>query len=637
MCGICGIFDAGSMDPVLRCLIQRMNDTLRHRGPDDEGVFVGPGIGLGHRRLSIIDVVGGHQPIANEDGTVRVLLNGEIYNYPELRSELLSKGHVFTTHSDTESIVHLYEEVGEEVFSRLRGMFAVALWDSRQRRLLLARDRVGKKPLFYSNQDGRALFGSELKALLATEELPKQLDGEALCDYFSLGYVPAPKTIYRAIRKVLPGHYLVFSQSGVRDACYWDLSFAQLEEHTEEHWCEVLREGLHEATRIRLMSEVPLGAFLSGGVDSSAVVAMMARDSSTPVTTCSIGFKDQGFDERVYARTVAKLFRTNHFEQVVEPNALEIMDTLTWHYDEPFADSSAVPTYYVSKIARQYVTVALGGDGGDESFAGYRRYTFDRFENRVRQLLPAAVRGPVFGTLGRWYPALAWAPRFVRGKATFQSLARSPIQGYFNSISVFRPDEKARLLHPDFAHSLNGYDSTDVLRHYYDRADTDDPLSRIQYVDIKTYLADDILAKVDRASMAVSLEVRAPLLDHKLMELTARMPSTLKLRGSKSKYILKRALEPLLPHDVLYRKKQGFSIPLARWFRQEVRELARERIFSGNDGILNQTYLRTIWDEHQKGIDDRSAHLWAVLMFRSWQHMFSGSGSEIGREQGQPV
>jgi asparagine synthase (glutamine-hydrolysing) len=532
MCGICGIFEFERREEISPELVRRMTDTIIHRGPDDEGVFVGPGIGLGFRRLSIIDVAGGHQPISNEDGKIWVMLNGEIYNYPELRQELLNRGHKFTTRSDTESIVHLYEEYGEDCFRRLRGMFAIAIWDSRERKLLLARDRVGKKPLFYSADQKRLLFGSELKCLLAADTSIRTINPQALSDYFSYGYVPAPKTIYRDVRKLQPGHFLAASAAGVREVPYWDLSFANVENRSEAEWCELLRHSLCEATRVRLMSDVPLGAFLSGGVDSSSVVAMMSHLMKRAVTTCSIGFEDKKYDEAIFAREIAQQFHTDHHEQIVHPEAVDILKKLVWHYDEPFADSSAIPTYYVSRVARQYVTVALGGDGGDESLAGYRRYYFDQFENRMRRLVPPAVRSSVFGPLGRAYPPLAWAPRMFRAKATFQSLSRSPLEGYFNSISIFRPDEKPRFLSKDFQATLAGYDSIEVLQHHYDRAGTDDPLSRIQYVDIKTYLPDDILAKVDRASMAVSLEVRAPMLDHHFLELTAKIPSSLKLRGN---------------------------------------------------------------------------------------------------------
>jgi asparagine synthase (glutamine-hydrolysing) len=623
MCGITGIFEFQRKEEISRDLVHRMNETIVHRGPDDEGIYVGPGIGLGFRRLSIIDLAGGHQPISNEDGRIWVMLNGEIYNYPELRKDLESRGHRFSTRSDTETIVHLYEEYGEQCFSRLRGMFAVVLWDSRKEKVLLARDRVGKKPLFYFADNRRILFGSELKAILAADSLPRVLDHQALSDYFSLGYIPAPKTIYRAVRKVLPGHYLEASASGIRETSYWELSFGNVENRSEEEWCELLRHELCEATRVRLMSDVPLGAFLSGGLDSSSVVAIMSHLMKRPVTTCSIGFEEQEYNEANFARQVAQQFHTDHHEEIIRPNALEILNKLVWHYDEPFADSSAIPTYYVSRAARRHVTVALGGDGGDESFAGYRRYVFDQWENRLRRFVPQLLRGAVFGPLGQWYPALAWAPRIFRAKATLQSLSRSPLEGYFNSISIFRPQEKTRLFTGDFHRTLAGYDSIDVLRYHYDRAGTDDLLSRIQYVDIKTYLPDDILVKVDRASMAVSLEVRAPLVDHRLIERAAAIPSPLKLNGRTGKLIFKKMMSSTLSDDILHRSKQGFAVPLDRWFRAELRDMAHDAIFfSADDGLLDRRFLKKIWDQHQQRRCDRSAHLWTVLMFQKWKETF---------------
>jgi asparagine synthase (glutamine-hydrolysing) len=622
MCGICGIFEFDRREPISQNVIHRMTETIIHRGPDDEGIYTGEGVGFGFRRLSIIDLTGGHQPLSNEDGSIWVMLNGEIYNYLELRHDLLARGHRFATNSDTEAIVHLYEEYGENCIAKLRGMFAIALWDSRRRQLLLARDRVGKKPLFYAADKNRIIFGSELKALLAADGLSRETDPEALSDYFSFGYIPAPKTIYRSVRKVMPGHYVVASANQFRQVSYWDLSFAQVEERSEEEWCERLRHSLCEATRLRLMSDVPLGAFLSGGVDSSAIVGTMSRLMKRPVTTCSIGFEEQEYNEADYAREVAQHFHSEHHEQTVHPKALEIIEKLVWHYDEPFADSSAVPTYYVSSVARQHVTVALGGDGGDENFAGYRRYLFDQMENRMRRVVPAGIRSGVFGPLGKIYPPLAWAPRVFRAKATLQSLSRSPLEGYFNSVSIFRPGEKPGLFSPEFKRKLGGYESIGVFQDHYDRADTDDPLSRIQYVDIKTYLTDDILAKVDRASMAVSLEVRAPLLDHHLMEEAARIPSSLKLRGRTGKYIFKKAMEPMLPQGILDRKKQGFAVPLDRWFRQDLRDMAYETLFGSDDGILDTAFLKKVWNQHQKGTYDRSAHLWAVLMYRKWKEAF---------------
>jgi asparagine synthase (glutamine-hydrolysing) len=638
MCGICGVFEFDQERVVAQAEVHAMNQALRHRGPDDDGILVGRGIGLGHRRLSIIDVAGGHQPLSNEDGSIWVLLNGEIYNYPELRQELLARGHVFSTRSDTEAIVHLYEDYGEECFARLRGMFAIALWDSKNRKLLLARDRAGEKPLFYYQDKRRLLFGSELKAILEGPGISVSMDDEALFDYFSFGYVPNPKSIYREIRKVVPGHYVTVTQNGVRDSCYWDISFQPDERRTATEWQQQLRQQLCESTRIQLMSDVPLGAFLSGGVDSSTVVAMMRQAQDTgAVTTCSIGFEEDEYNEAPFARRIARQFKTDHHERTIHPQALEIVDKLAWHYDEPFADSSAIPTYYVSKIAREKVTVALGGDGSDEQFAGYRRYYFDQYENQLRKFVPPLVRQAVFAPLGRLYPALAWAPRVFRGKATFQSLARSPLEGYFNSVTIFRGDEKPRLFTGDFLKQLNGYDSISVFRKHYESAGTDDLLARIQYVDIKTYLPDDILTKVDRASMAVSLEVRAPFLDHHLMQLAASIPSSLKLQGRNGKFILKQAMAGILPDDVLHRRKQGFAVPLNRWFRKELKEMAYEEIVNAHDGILDGRMLKKIWDQHQAGRYDRSAHLWTVLMYRKWKQAFQRSGTLTRGQKGQLV
>jgi asparagine synthase (glutamine-hydrolysing) len=622
MCGIAGIYNYKTLEAVSSRLLKAMNDTLVHRGPDDEGFYFSDEIGLAHRRLSIIDVAAGHQPMTNEDDTVWVIFNGEIYNFPELHEALEAKGHQFKTHSDTEVIVHLYEERGEECFRELRGMFAIAIWDKRERKLVLGRDRVGKKPLYYYHDGSKIVFASEIKAILQVPRVSRDLDLQALSDYFSFLYVPAPKSIFKSIRKILPGHYLTVSSQGLRETQYWDLSFGEIDELTEKQWADKLFDGLQEAVRVRLMSEVPLGAFLSGGVDSSSVVAMIQNATEGPVITTSIGFDEKYFDELPYARSVASRFATTHYEQVVRPDAMAVLEKLAWHYDEPFADSSAVPTYYVSKVARKHVTVALSGDGGDENFAGYRRYYFDQRENWIRSWLPSGVRQPVFGALASVYPKADWAPQIFRGKATFQNLARCPVEAYFRSVTACQPELKRGLLNGDVQRQLGSYDSLDVLREYYEKADTDDLLSRVQYVDIKTYLTDDILAKVDRASMAVSLEVRAPILDHKFMELAARIPSSLKLRGMQGKYIFKKALERCLPASVLYRKKMGFAVPLAQWFRGELKDLAYETIYREHDDFLNASTVQRIWDEHQKGFRDRSTELWAIFMFRLWQRKF---------------
>jgi asparagine synthase (glutamine-hydrolysing) len=618
MCGICGIFEPGRDTAIEHAVLKKMADSIRHRGPDDEGFYSSGEIGLAHRRLSIIDIAGGHQPLANEDGTVWIVFNGEIYNFEELNRRYLSSGHTFQTRSDTETIVHLYEELGEACFAELRGMFALALWDARRRRLLLARDPIGKKPLYYLWDGRRLVFGSEIKAVLAAGGASPEMDLEALSDYFSYQYIPAPKTIYRSIRKLRPAHYLVAEGSNLREIPYWDLRFNETRQLPEGEWCEHFLEEYRSAVKMRLVSEVPLGAFLSGGVDSSSVVALM-NDFQPPVTTCSIGFTEESYDEAGQAREFARTLSTNHFEQIVKPNALDLLPKLAWHYDEPFGDSSAVPTYYVSQVVRQHVTVALSGDGGDENFAGYRRYKLDSYENQVRSYLPLPLRRAMFGPLGQLYPKMDWAPRVFRAKSTFQSLARSPLEGYFHGISFCPPELKALLLGPEVRRGLNGYDSMDVLRAHYDKANTPDLLSRIQYVDIKTYLTDCILAKVDRASMANSLEVRCPLLDHKLMELIATMPSNIKLHKGQGKYIFKKALAQVLPSSILNRPKQGFSMPIAEWFRTDLKEFAYDSMIRRQDGFLDSGFLNRCWKQHQRRQRDWSALLWCVLMFRTWQ------------------
>jgi asparagine synthase (glutamine-hydrolysing) len=621
MCGICGIFETGEESIVRRSTLKAMADTLHHRGPDDEGFYCCGGIGLGFRRLAIIDLAGGHQPLSNEDETVWIAFNGEIYNFEELNRRFLSNGHSFRTRSDTETIVHLYEELGEECFAQLRGMFGLALWDGRRKRLLLARDRIGKKPLYYSWDGRRLVFASEIKALWKAGGISTEMDLEALSDYFSYQYIPAPKTIYRSVRKLRPAHYLVVDASGIREVPYWDISFNQTRELSEGEWCEAFLAEYRTAVKSRLISDVPLGAFLSGGVDSSSVVALM-NEVQSPVTTCSIGFAEERYNEADAARRFAQTLGAKHHEETVRPRAIDLIPKLAWHYDEPFADSSAVPTYYVSQVARRHVTVALSGDGGDENFAGYRRYKLTLGEDRVRSMFPEPLRRSFFGPLGELYPKMDWAPRVFRAKNTLQSLARSPIDGYFHGISICPPALKKRLLGPDVQRRLNGYDSADVMRYHYDRARTPDPLSRIQYVDMKTYLVDDILVKVDRASMANSLEVRCPLLDHKLMELIAEIPSRLKLHQGQGKYIFKKSLRPVLPHDVLTRAKKGFAVPVAEWFRGELKQFAHETLFQRSDDVLNGSFLMQCWNQHQRKQRDWSALLWTVLMFKTWQEAY---------------
>jgi asparagine synthase (glutamine-hydrolysing) len=662
MCGIAGVYRRDGA-PVDRDTLVRMTRTLVHRGPDEEGYYCnadgpesrgagapfrsaasgaardvrGPHahVGLGHRRLSIIDLSSGQQPLCNEDGTVWITYNGEVYNFQGLKQELESLGHRFRTRSDTETIVHAYEEWGPRCVERLRGMFAFAIWDQRNQQLFLARDRLGKKPLYYALEDDRLVFGSEIKAILEAGGVARDLDLTALSDYLSLLYVPAPKTIFRAVRKLPAGHIAVARASSFEVSPYWDLAFCPVRADDETRVMDELLGLLDEATRMRMISEVPLGAFLSGGVDSSAVVGLMARGSTSPVITNSISFGVSGYDESPYARRVAELFRTDHHEYRVTPEAIPVVEQLAWNYDEPFADSSAVPTYYVSRTARERVTVALSGDGGDENFAGYRRYYFDMRENLVRGLLPAWISAPLFGGLGRLYPKADYLPQVFRGKAFISNIAREPAEAYFFSVSSFHDELKARLLAPDVLAELRGYRTSDLFRELYRRAPAEDHLSRIQYLDVKTYLCDDILTKVDRASMAVSLEVRCPILDHVFMEYVAQLPWRSKLVGTTGKHIFKKALGRLLPDEILHRRKMGFGVPILEWLRHELVDYAARHCLDGPATArwFRRAELEKIWAEHQRGLRNWATELWVILMLNLWFEKFgAASEARVGTE-----
>ncbi|MGH7161875.1 MAG: asparagine synthase (glutamine-hydrolyzing) [Planctomycetota bacterium] len=644
MCGIAGLFRLDGA-PVAPETLLAMARVLAHRGPDEEGYFVnrdrvaewpdgaplrhlpagGAGhVGLGHRRLSIIDLKSGQQPLSNEDGTVWISFNGEIYNFQELQGELEARGHRFRTRSDTETIVHAYEEWGEGSVARLRGMFAFAIWDEKAQRMLLARDRLGKKPLYYAHDGRRFLFGSEIKAILRFPGVSREVDVAALSDYLSLLYVPAPRSIFAQVRKLPAAHYAVVKREGMRIAPYWDLPFAPVARRPAEAEEARLLEILSEATRMRMISEVPLGAFLSGGVDSSAVVAFMAEHSPRPVLTSSISFSVAAYDESRYARRVADLFRTDHRVHTVTPEAIPIVEKLAWHYDEPFADSSAVPTYYVSRTAREHVTVALSGDGGDENFAGYRRYAFDRRENLVRNLVPRPLRRLVFGGIGKLYPKADWLPQVFRGKTFLSNVARDPVEAYFFTMSAFKEEQKAALLLPEVARLIAGHRTSDLFRDHYGRAQAEDHLSRIQYLDVKTYLCDDILTKVDRASMAVSLEVRCPILDHVLMEYVATIPSERKLKGGDKKRVLRSALRSRLPAEILDRPKMGFGVPILEWLRGDLSDYARELVLDGEGtrAYLQRPFLDRMWRQHQSGARNFATELWTVMMFNLWHRRF---------------
>ncbi|CCQ72973.1 XrtA/PEP-CTERM system amidotransferase [Magnetospira sp. QH-2] len=624
MCGIVGIYHDSSARPIDEALLSHMNDTQFHRGPDEGGLFVAPGIGLGHRRLSILDLSGGRQPLYNEDDSVVVVYNGEIYNFQELFDELKALGHQFRTHCDTEAIVHAWEEWGEDCVHRFRGMFVFAIWDSNKDTLFLARDRLGIKPLYYAPlADGTLVFGSELKSVLPYPGVPRDLDPAAVEEYFSYGYVPDPRSIFKGVYKLESGHTLTYRRGmpTPQPRQYWDVRFDADVPKDPREIQEQLIERLREAVKIRMIAEVPLGAFLSGGVDSSAVVAMMAESSEKPVDTCSMSFAHKDYDESAYAQMVAERYHTNHRVQQVDPDSFDLIDQLATFYDEPFADSSAMPTYRVCKLAREKVTVALSGDGGDEVYAGYRRYPFHSYEEMVRGKLPQGIRKPLFGMLGATYPKLDWAPKFLRAKSTFQSIARDADEGFFHSVSVMPDHLRRRLYSERMTNDLQGYHAVEVLRRHMKAAPTDHPLSKVQYADMKTWLPGDILPKVDRTSMAVSLEVRVPVLDHKFVEWSCGLPPDMKLNGREGKYIFKKALEPHLPDDILYRKKMGFSVPLAAWFRGPLKDRVRDVVTGdllGDCGLFDQKYLKTLVDQHQAGLRDHSAPLWTIVMFESF-------------------
>jgi asparagine synthase (glutamine-hydrolysing) len=625
MCGIAGIIDLRGGRDIDPALLSKMNEAQHHRGPDEGGIHVEPGVGLAHRRLSIIDLSSGQQPLFNEDGSVVVVYNGEIYNFQDLTKELIEKGHVFKTHCDTEVIVHAWEQWGESCVNKFRGMFAFALWDRNKQTLFLARDRLGIKPLYYAHlENGEFLFASELKALMLHPGLSRNIDSYAIEDYLTFGYVPEPRTIFKQANKLPPAHTLSLK---IREPMsepkeYWDISFEPVHFQSEDDIKHELIDRLKESVRIRLVSEVPLGAFLSGGVDSSAIVALMAQlMGKDPVNTCSIGFGDPKFNETEFADIVAKQYHTNHFMENVDPEDFDLLDELATLYDEPFADSSAIPTYRVCQLAKKRVTVTLSGDGGDECFAGYRRHRWHMNEERIRQWLPQGLRGPLFRMLGRIYPKMDRAPRIFRAKSTFQALARDSVAAYLHSVSVLYDDIRQPLYSKGFRRELQQYNSIEVFKRHISRAQTKHPLSMIQYLDFKTYLPGDILTKVDRASMAHALEVRVPILDHKFVEWVSGIPPQLSLKGQEGKYIFKRALEPYVPKDVMYRPKMGFAVPISRWFRGPLRDRVRKAVLGdvlAGTGIFDQNFLKKMVDEHQSGVREHSAALWSLLMFEAF-------------------
>jgi len=625
MCGIVGIFDLSGSSEIDREQLSKMNETQFHRGPDEGGLHTEPGVGLGHRRLSIIDLSSGQQPLFNEDNSVVVVYNGEIYNFKKLMAELKKRGHIFRTHCDTEVIVHAWEEWGDECVNHFRGMFAFAIWDRKKQTLFIARDRLGIKPLFYAElENGLFIFGSELKSLLSHPGLKKRIDPCAVEDYFAFGYIPEPRSIYCGVKKLPPAHSLTLRRGNPVKAPveFWDVPYKEVQVGDEEDIQHELIERLREAVDVRLVSEVPLGAFLSGGVDSSAIVALMAQlNTDAPVNTCSIGFGDPKYNETEFARIVSDRYKTNHYEEYVKSEDFDLIDTLAGMYDEPYADSSAIPTYRVCELARKRVTVVLSGDGGDENFAGYRRHRWHMNEEMIRGRVPHFIRGPLFGFLGRNYPKLDRAPKIFRAKSTFQALARDSVAAYMHSMSIVYDDLRTPLFSASFKKDLAGYHAEEVFRYHLNRAPTDHPLSLIQYLDTKTYLPGDILTKVDRASMAHALEVRVPILDHEFVEWVSGLSPDIKLKGREGKYIFKKALEPHVSDDILYRPKMGFAVPLASWFRGPLRERLRQSLTSKRleeTGIFDMAFIKKMLNDHLDGKREHSAALWSLLMFEAF-------------------
>jgi asparagine synthase (glutamine-hydrolysing) len=625
MCGIAGFidyWDRNAGERVQRgCLLKDMCDVITHRGPDDDGFFLKDGVALGMRRLAIIDLAGGAQPISGEDGSVTIVFNGEIYSFHELTRELESRGHKFKTHSDTEAIVHAYEEYGPSCANHLRGMFAFAIWDDKKRELYIARDRVGKKPLYYTVTSGGTLvFGSEIKSLLEHPDVKREINLEALDAYFTLGYVPDPLSIFQNVHKLPPGHYLTFSAGRLAIQQYWDFNFEPAESRRPEDYLEELRALLDESVRLRLISDVPLGAFLSGGVDSSTVVALMARHMNQPVKTFSIGFHEDSYNELKYARLTAKKLGTDHHEFFVTPQICDIVDDLVWHFDEPFADPSAIPTFMVSKLARDHVTVALSGDGGDELFAGYTHYVVQESRRALSAALPKALRQGVMRPLSYRLPHGAW------GRNYLHNISLDPIDRYLDSLSYFTELGKESLYTSDFQKALHNRDRVaQSFRAYASRVKTTEPLDQLLYIDGKTYLPGDILTKVDRMSMATSLEVRVPLLDHKLIDFVTRVPASLKLAGTETKQLLKRVAKDLIPAEILDRPKQGFGIPLEEWINRQLRDQIRETLSEPRTrqrGYVRSDYVDLILDEHHKGRRDHSFPLWSLLILELWHRQY---------------
>ena len=622
MCGIAGKFNFDPHRGIDRERLTAMTSVIAHRGPDADGFYVGDGIGLGHRRLSIIDLSTGDQPLSNEERTIWVVFNGEIYNFADIRSELEAHGHRFRTHSDTEVIVHAYEQWGDDAVDRFRGMFAFALWDEPRRRLLLVRDRIGVKPLYFSPTDAGITFGSEIKALLEDPDVPRDWSAEALDAYLTLQYVPSPQTIYRSVFKLPAAHLLVAEHGSISVRRYWDLQFTGDGDPAREHeYLDRLEALVNESVRLRLVSDVPLGAFLSGGIDSSAVVASMAEACGADrVITTSVGFDEGAFNELEHARVVARHLGVRQHEKIVRSDIADLLPTLAWHLDEPFADSSAVPTYYVSQAARQHVTVALSGDGGDELWAGYARHRVEQWELTARQWLGDSG-GRIAGRVA------ARLPLAVKGARSLRHLALSPGDACArkHAYGLFDADVRHSLYSPDFARAVRDADPFAGFRAAYDACRSRDPLDRALYVDVRTYLVDDIMTKVDKMSMAVSLESREPLLDHKLLEFAATVPAALKLKHGQGKYLLRRLLGRRIPASIVDRPKQGFAAPIGEWLRGPLAPMVDGLLPDGrlrDRGVFDDRAVAAMWREHRGGAHDHRHRLWSLVMLELWFRQF---------------
>ncbi len=627
MCGIAGILNQDPQQPVEPGLLRSMAEAIAHRGPDAAGYWIASGIGLAHRRLSIIDLAGGGQPLGNEDGSIQVVFNGEIYNYRELQQRLIEKGHRFVTNSDTEVIVHLYEELGDAVVERLRGMFAFALWDAKRRKLLLARDRIGLKPLYYLRDGQRLVFASEIKSILACPGVDRAIDAAALEDYLTFGVIPGERSIFRSIRKLPAGHTLSITplQFAVSPRRYWQLRGDVDTSRSVVDWIEAVRAKFVETVAAHRISDVPVGAFLSGGLDSSAVTAALVETGAGEIQTFSIGFQEERLSELPYAREVAQRFGTRHYEEIVTPQAVASLDELVTHFDEPFADASAIPTMCVSRLARQHVKVVLSGDGGDEAFGGYARYAHDVKEAAIRAWLPGSIRRTLVGPLSRVWPKADWLPRALRLKTALTNLSLDDSLAYANTLSVCREPVRRQLLHANVRSQLNGHLPERFVAAEYERQATD-PLRGMIGSDVAMLLPDDFLTKVDRASMAVGLEVRPPLVDHELLELSSQIPSSLKVRGGETKWLFKQICHGWLPDKAVHRPKQGFDVPVDQWLRGPLRDLFEANVLAKSAkvaGLIDQTRVGQLYNAHRRRIGRHGAPLWAMLVLGTWAERYA--------------